>query len=98
MATRRRGAPAARGADAPAGAPARFAFEHGTLRDAMRSRGESLPQFEYVGVLGGYRLHDHSIRQALATLFHWHNETVNVWVHVAGFIACAVLLLSLIHI
>lgn len=77
---------------AAAAAAAAFVFEHGTITEAMRSRGETTPQFEYKGILGGYRLHDHNIGQALRTLFHWHNETINVWVHVVGFIVCAVLL------
>lgn len=69
-----------------------FAFEQGTIAEAMVSRGERLPQFQYIGVVGGYRLHDHTVGQALRTLLHWHNESVNVWVHVLGFCICAGLL------
>jgi hypothetical protein len=57
----------------------------------MLSRGEAISKFHYVGIEGGYRLHDHTLWQAFRTLFHWHNETMNVWTHLLGFVVCAVL-------
>lgn len=32
----------------------------------------------------GYRIGFHSLKQALTSLFMWHNETINVWTHLLG--------------
>lgn len=40
----------------------------------------------------GYRV-GYDARACLASVFEWHNETLNIWTHLLGFFACVVLLL-----
>lgn len=34
---------------------------------------------------GGYRLHVHKTSDCIISLFGWHNETINIWSHLIGF-------------
>ncbi|KAI3790310.1 hypothetical protein L2E82_03260 [Cichorium intybus] len=50
-------------------------------------RYEELPEYlkDNEFILNYYRA-DWPLKQALFSLFHWHNETLNVWTHLIGFI------------
>lgn len=51
------------------------------------SRFEELPEYmkDNEFILNYYRA-NWPLKQALFSLFHWHNETLNVWTHLIGFI------------
>jgi predicted membrane channel-forming protein YqfA (hemolysin III family) len=61
----------------------------GASRQQQRDRGllhwcEVPPWLQFNPfVLSGYRRHTSSARATLATFFQWHNETVNIWTHLA---------------
>ena len=40
--------------------------------------------------MNGYRINYDSWKETLKSLFQIHNETVNVWTHLAGFVVCLV--------
>ncbi len=46
-------------------------------------------------LLSGYRINYNSWKQILSSLFEWHNETVNIWTHLLGFIVFTILLMVL---
>ncbi|KAK9070821.1 hypothetical protein SSX86_011223 [Deinandra increscens subsp. villosa] len=50
-------------------------------------RFEELPEYmkDNEFILNYYRA-DWPLKQALFSLFHWHNETLNVWTHLIGFV------------
>ena len=37
-------------------------------------------------IVTGYRVNYDSWKQILHSLFEWHNETVNIWTHLVGFV------------
>jgi adiponectin receptor len=37
-------------------------------------------------ILSGYRSSSLTYRQLLCTVFRWHNETINIWSHIFGFV------------
>ena len=41
----------------------------------------------------GYRINFVSWKQVFGSLFLWHNETMNIWTHMVGFVVYSVLLL-----
>ena len=43
-------------------------------------------------ILTGYRINYNTWGVTLKSLFQCHNETINVWTHLAGFFACLVAL------
>jgi len=40
---------------------------------------------------GDYRA-EITFKQSLASMFHWHNETLNIWTHLCGFLIFAILI------
>ncbi|KAG8468053.1 hypothetical protein KFE25_007105 [Diacronema lutheri] len=104
-ARRRRGAEGVTG-DTAASPPTRCATEEdladtcrspllaklGTIKEAILLHGKHAEARVYVGILSGYRLHDLTFRQSLRSLFQWHNETLNVWTHLTGFVLFVCLL------
>eukprot|EP00252_Welwitschia_mirabilis_P019101 TRINITY_DN4334_c0_g4_i2.p2 TRINITY_DN4334_c0_g4~~TRINITY_DN4334_c0_g4_i2.p2 ORF type:complete len:145 (-),score=22.96 TRINITY_DN4334_c0_g4_i2:882-1316(-) len=52
---------------------------------------EYLKDNEYI--LDYYRA-EWPIKQALWSIFSWHNETLNIWTHLAGFLLFLVLMIS----
>lgn len=45
----------------------------------------------YPFVLSGYRAHDSTAWEALRSVWSWHNETINIWTHLLGFLFFAIL-------
>jgi len=88
MEVRRRRVRAQSPSKADAGSEERSAFfvRLGTFKEAVLHRGEHAPAFVYQHIMSGYRLHNLTVRQSLCSLFQWHNETMNVWTHIAGFL------------
>lgn len=41
----------------------------------------------------GYRLHYDTWKSILMSIFQWHNETINIWTHLVGFIVYLIVLL-----
>lgn len=41
----------------------------------------------------GYRINYSTWRQILMSLFEWHNETINIWTHLVGFIVFFIILM-----
>ena len=37
-------------------------------------------------ILTGYRINFVTWRQIFGSLFQWHNETINIWTHLVGFV------------
>ena len=38
-------------------------------------------------ILTGYRIGYNTWRSIVSSLFQWHNETINIWTHLVGFVA-----------
>ena len=55
---------------------------------------EDLQQYEqnYANkfILTGYRINHSRIYDVVRSIFKWHNETINVWSHFLGALACAI--------
>ena len=43
-------------------------------------------------IVTGYRINYLSWRPILGSLFQWHNETINIWTHMIGFVAFLIVL------
>lgn len=41
----------------------------------------------------GYRINYTTWKQIIMSLFEWHNETINIWTHLIGFITFFIILL-----
>ena len=41
-------------------------------------------------ILNGYRINYDSWKETLKSLFQVHNEIVNIWTHLLGFLACLI--------
>jgi hypothetical protein len=46
-------------------------------------------------LLSGYRINYMTWKQIICSLFEWHNETLNIWTHLIGFLSFTILLLVL---
>ena len=44
-------------------------------------------------ILTGYRINYDSWPAILKSIFQWHNETMNIWTHLVGFIVYVIILL-----
>lgn len=44
-------------------------------------------------IITGYRINYSTWRAILLSIFEWHNETINIWTHLVGFIIYMVVLL-----
>ena len=44
-------------------------------------------------ILTGYRINYSTWRKIFWSLFEWHNETINIWTHLAGFVVFSIVLL-----
>ena len=40
----------------------------------------------------GYRINYNSWRKIICSLFEWHNETINIWTHLVGFVTYIVII------
>ncbi|KAI3786865.1 hypothetical protein L1987_40899 [Smallanthus sonchifolius] len=62
-------------------------LDHKTPTEYPLLRFEELPEYmkDNEFILNYYRA-DWPLKQALFSLFHWHNETLNVWTHLIGFV------------
>lgn len=85
--TRRRKAAAPKAATSP------LFVKLGTMKELIVVRGKKAELFIYKGILSGYRVHELTFKQSCRSLLMWHNETLNVWTHLVGFLLFAGLLL-----
>jgi len=46
-------------------------------------------------ILTGYRINHLTWKSILMSLFKWHNETINIWTHLVGFVVFLIILLVL---
>lgn len=65
----------------------RKSVDHKTPTEYPLLRFEELPEYmkDNEFILNYYRA-DWPLKQALFSLFRWHNETLNVWTHLIGFV------------
>ena len=53
----------------------------GLSEERLYTSMEVPPDFWEIGITGGYRHPESSVKQCLLSLFTWHNETLNIWTH-----------------
>ena len=77
------------------------------MHELLYDAGETLKSGPYLGpkseanahevynqfIEKGYRINYKTWRQTIGSLFHCHNETVNVWTHFIGFWAALITML-----
>lgn len=75
-------------------------MKNGNQNEYPLLKFEELPEYmkDNEFILDYYRV-NWSLKQALFSLFHWHNETLNVWTHLIGFVVFVGLTISnLMHV